>query len=63
MIHSVIAGNAGSLHNLENELAEIKKDARGILRLARCCNKYDKKTTKILYEKKNKCLFNCRRSN
>lgn len=25
MIHSVIAGNAGSLHNLENELAEIKK--------------------------------------
>ena len=25
MIHSVIAGNAGSLHNLENELAEVKK--------------------------------------
>ena len=25
MIHSVIAGNAGSLHNLENELVEIKK--------------------------------------
>ena len=24
MIHSVIAGNSGSLHNLENELAEIK---------------------------------------
>tara|TARA_R110002153_G_scaffold255188_1_gene413791 strand:- start:150 stop:920 length:771 start_codon:yes stop_codon:yes gene_type:complete len=25
MIHSVIAGNHGSLHNLENELSEIKK--------------------------------------
>jgi len=25
MIHSVIAGNAGALHNLENELAEVKK--------------------------------------
>ena len=25
MIHSVIAGNAGSLHNLENELQEVKK--------------------------------------
>ena len=25
MIHSVIGGHAGSLHNLENELAEIKK--------------------------------------
>ena len=25
MIHSVIAGNHGSLHNLENELAEVKK--------------------------------------
>jgi ATP-dependent Clp endopeptidase proteolytic subunit ClpP len=25
MIHSVIAGNAGALHNLENELQEVKK--------------------------------------
>ena len=25
MIHSVIAGNSGALHNLENELTEIKK--------------------------------------
>ena len=54
MIHSVIGGHAGSLHNLENELAEIKKMQEIYLdSLVNCTNMSKKQLKSFMRRKTN----------
>ena len=54
MIHSVIGGHAGSLHNLENELAEIKKMQEIYLdSLVKCTNMTKKQLKSFMRRKTN----------
>ena len=54
MIHSVIGGHAGSLHNLENELAEIKKMQEIYLdSLVECTNMSKKQLKSFMRRKTN----------
>ena len=58
MIHSVIAGNHGSLHNLENELSEIKKMQEIYLQSLADATNMTKKQLKSFMRRKQNVYLN-----